>query len=201
MTQKSASNYPPLMPEPVSMPGAESADPADQPADAIGRAYQRDHEKAVRAIEVAAEFTPELKAAGTISPASAIDLLAYHLAHRVPSEAPTAESKPTSRIGGSLLPSSEPRILQPMQGPHGTFQVRPLPELDTYGLFFNERQLLAMHPNGYSCHNLAERILAVWAGSRKEEYALAQFDYILTCGGLGANRGSIEFIARGLPKD
>lgn len=45
-------------------------------------AYQHDHEKAVRAIEVAAEFTPELKDAGAISPASAINLLAYLLAHR-----------------------------------------------------------------------------------------------------------------------
>lgn len=110
-------------------------------------------------------------------------------------------SKPTHRIGGSLLPSSEPRILQPLQGKHGTFQVKPLPELDTYCLFFNEDVLLAMHPNGYSCHSLAERILAVWDGSRDLKYALDQFDYILACGGLGKQRGSIEHIARGLPND
>lgn len=110
-------------------------------------------------------------------------------------------TKPTHRIGGSFLPSSEPRILQPMQGQHGTVQVRPLPELDTYGLFFNDSLLLAMHPNGYSCHSLAERILAAWNGTRDVTYALEQFDYILACGGLGRQRGSIEHIARGLPND
>jgi hypothetical protein len=108
--------------------------------------------------------------------------------------------KPTSRIGGSLLPSSEPRILLTKTGEHGTLQVRPLPELDTYGLFFNETSLLAMHPNGYSCHGLAERILAAWNGERSVDYAMAQFDYILDCGGAGKKRDSIEFIARGLPK-
>lgn len=110
-------------------------------------------------------------------------------------------SKPTHRIGGSLLPSSEPRILQPQQGIHGTLQVRPLPELDTYGLFLNDNQLLAMHPNGYSCSGLAERILAAWRGERTVKYAMEQFDYILACGGLGMQRASIEYIASGMPKE
>lgn len=43
-----------------------------------------------------------------------------------------------------------------------TLRVRPLPDLDTYGLFYNEKRLIARHPNGYSCRNLAERILAVF---------------------------------------
>lgn len=108
-------------------------------------------------------------------------------------------NKPERRIGGSILPSSEPRILQPMQGAHGTLQVRPLPELDTHGLFMGE-QLLASHSNGFSCHNLAERILAAWEGKRDVEYALEQFDYILRCGGMGKSRESIEYIARGMPE-
>ena len=116
----------------------------------------------------------------------------------LPSEGLPAQA--TGRIGGSLLPSSEPLILQRMEGPHGALQVRPLPELDTYGLFFGDGLLLATHPNGYSCHALAERILAAWSGVRDVAYVLAQFDYILACGGLGRQRDSIEHIARGLPR-
>lgn len=107
----------------------------------------------------------------------------------------------TRHIGGSLLPSSELRILQPQQGAHGTLQVRALPDLDTHGLFFNETSLLAMHPNGYSCFTLAERMLAAWEGKKPVTYALEQFDYILACGGLGKKRESIEFITRGMPRD
>lgn len=51
---------------------------------AVGDAYQRDHEKAVRAIEVAAEFTPALKECMPITPASAISHLAYLLANATP---------------------------------------------------------------------------------------------------------------------
>lgn len=107
--------------------------------------------------------------------------------------------KPTHCIGGSFLPSSEPRILLPMVGLHGTLQVRPLPEIDTYGLFLDEQQLLAMHPNGYSCHGLAERIIAAWRGDRDVSYAMEQFDYILKCGGMGKQRDSVEYIASGMP--
>lgn len=114
--------------------------------------------------------------------------------------APSAPAKPTHQIGGSVLASSDPSILQPMVGAHGTFQVRPCPELDTYCLFF-EKSELAMHPNGYSCHNLAKRILEVWEGKREVQYAMEQFDYILACGGMGRQRATAEFIVRGLPKD
>ena len=111
----------------------------------------------------------------------------------------------TRPIGGSILPSSEPRILQTLQGLHGTFQVRPLPELDTHALFFTSKKgtggsiMLATHANGYSCRNLAERLVAVWEGTKDVSYAMEQFDYILQCGGLGKHRASIEFIAQGLP--
>jgi len=110
-------------------------------------------------------------------------------------------TKPTHRIGGSILPSSDPRILQPQTGAHGTLQVKPLPDLDTYGLFLNETLLLAMHPNGYSCSGLADRILAAWRGERDVKYAMEQFDYILACGGLGRQRASIEHIACGMPEE
>lgn len=117
-------------------------------------------------------------------------------------QATTAQSatKPTRHIGGSLLSSSEPRILQPQTGAHGTLQVKALPELDTHGLFFND-SLLAMHPNGYSCHVLAQRILGAWSDQLSVARAMEQFDYILACGGLGRQRASIEYIASGMPQD
>lgn len=100
-------------------------------------------------------------------------------------------------IGGSLLPSNEPRILQPLAGAYGTLQVRALPERDTHSLYFNETLCLASHPNGYSCHALAERILAVWRGDWTVAHAMAQFDYIIACGGEGEAREVVERIVRG----
>jgi hypothetical protein len=80
-----------------------------------------------------------------------------------------------------------------------------MPELDTHGLFlfdsifFNEgNQVLAIHPNGYSCHSLAERILSAWSSAGSVSIVMEQFDYILRCGGLGRERSSIECIARGV---
>ena len=49
-------------------------------------------------------------------------------------------------------------------------------DLDTHGLFHNG-QLIALHPNGYSCQELAKRMLA------KDRY-FQQAQYILDCGGL-----------------
>lgn len=122
----------------------------------------------------------------------------------------SAQPARSRNIGGSILPSSEPRILQVHAGEFGAFQVRAMPELDTHGLFLldpnlqffqGNEQLLAMHPNGYSCHSLAERILAAWRKERTVAYVLEQFDYILRCGGLGKSRDTIEYIARGMPQD
>lgn len=113
-------------------------------------------------------------------------------------------TRPASRIGGSILPPSEPAILKPLNGLHGVLQVRPMPEADTYGLFFTDKDgtsCLAQHSNGYSCHNLAVRLVDVWSGKREPAYALAQFDYILSCGGLGKGRESIVHIAMGLPEN
>lgn len=80
---------------------------------------------------------------------------------------------PARGIGGSLLPSSDARILKPL----GNLQVRALTELDAHGLFY-EGSLLATHPNGYSCRELAERMVA---GDERRVREQAQF--ILDCGG------------------
>jgi hypothetical protein len=84
-------------------------------------------------------------------------------------------------IGGSLLPSNEARILQPVETPFGTLQVRVIAELDTHGLFHKHARgesLLATHPNGYSCYALLERMAA-----HETDRAVEQTKYILNCGG------------------
>lgn len=87
----------------------------------------------------------------------------------------------TRHVGGSLLPSNCPRILQPVETPFGTLQVRVIAELDTHGLFHKHdrgESLLAEHPNGYSCHCLLERMQ-----KRDHDAVRKQVEYILDCGG------------------
>jgi len=111
----------------------------------------------------------------------------------------------TRHIGGSLLPSGSPEVYRPKIGQHGTFETRPLHEIDTHGLFYSAPagavdhgpMLIAMHPNGYSCDELAKRIIAAWRGETPPERALDQFDFILACGGMGKSRSAIEHIASG----
>lgn len=101
----------------------------------------------------------------------------------------------TRHIGGSLLPSSEPRILEPIDaGRHGTLQVRALKRKDTHGLFRTGgegplapegSELLAEHPNGYSCHELATRI-----ASGDKVRAMEQALYIIACGGKVTGQGA-----------
>ena len=74
----------------------------------------------------------------------------------------------------SILPNSSAQILQPMPG---GFQVAWGEDQDTHTLY-RSGKALASHHNGFSCHNLAERILKGGA-----EHAVAQFDYIRDCGG------------------
>lgn len=87
----------------------------------------------------------------------------------------------TRHVGGSLLPSNEPRILQAVDAPFGSLQVRVIADLDTHGLFLARPKietLLATHPNGYSCHVLLARMMQGDVdGVRK------QVDYLLACGG------------------
>ena len=85
-------------------------------------------------------------------------------------------------IGGSLLPSNEARILQPVKTDFGTLQVRVIAELDTHGLFHKHSKggsLLATHPNGYSCFALLERMQSGDVGRVR-----GQVQYILDCGGI-----------------
>lgn len=84
----------------------------------------------------------------------------------------------TTNIGGSILPSSSPQVLEPIATPKGVFQVRGMFHLDTHGLFVDSR-LVAMHPNGYSCRSLAERIASGDAARVRQ-----QAQYILDCGGM-----------------
>lgn len=87
----------------------------------------------------------------------------------------------TRHVGGSLLPSSEARILQPVKTSFGTLQVRVIDELDTHGLFLKHaagETLLVTHPNGYFCHALLERM-----SKREMDRVAAQVKYILDCGG------------------
>ena len=84
-------------------------------------------------------------------------------------------------IGNSLLPSSDPRILAPIKCKAGQLQVVPCEDADTYALVLTTDQYtatLATHPNGYSCHALAERLLA---GDRKRTDE--QIKYIIACRG------------------
>ena len=119
-----------------------------------------------------------------------------------------------ARIGGSILPSSEPRILQPITGKYGVLQVIPVEALDTYALQYtfprpkregdkgNEPDTytttIVTHPNGYSCHNLADRIIKVWNGEVADMHALKQFDYILDCGGMAKKESAFREILKGL---
>ena len=57
--------------------------------------------------------------------------------------------------------------------------------------------MLAMHPNGYSCKALAERIIQVWNGEKPPYYATNQYQYILDCGGLCRDEFIIEAVIKG----
>jgi hypothetical protein len=91
----------------------------------------------------------------------------------------------------SILPNSCERILRPIPCKCGHMQVRWMEDADSHGLFITHdrgESLIAMHHNGYSCHNLAERMLT---GNleRVEQQAL----YITDCGGLAASMERIRY--------
>lgn len=87
----------------------------------------------------------------------------------------------TRHVGGSILPSSDPGILRPLASKFGVLQVQVMAEEDTHGLFL-DGVLLAEHPNGYSCRELARRFAG--AGDAQD-----QADYIVRCGGRVAAAG------------
>ena len=93
-----------------------------------------------------------------------------------------------------------------LTGKHGQLQIKALPDADTFGLFYQPKPendqprgwtLLACHPNGHSCKELANRILAAWAGKGDGARAIEQFDFILRCGGLGQSLETILHVIRG----
>jgi hypothetical protein len=97
----------------------------------------------------------------------------------------------------SILPSSDATILKPMVGKHGVLQVKAIEQLDTYGLFYTDGSydsVIAMHSNGYSCHCLAKRIMEVWDGKHPASVAIAQYQFINSCGGMTKNDATMEYI-------
>lgn len=99
----------------------------------------------------------------------------------------------TRHIGGSLLPSSAPHILQRIPFASGALQVRALADLDTHALFHTHdrgESIVAMHPNGYSCRELAERIV-----QRDEKRIRDQAEYIQLCGGVTRHHDHIVAIS------
>ncbi len=97
--------------------------------------------------------------------------------------------KQSHHIGGSLLASNNEYILKPIHCQPLVFQVRPDIEADTHhliGTHDGKEFTLASHPNGFSCHVLAERIKL---GNR--DNAIRQADYIVACAGT-ANREKIN---------
>jgi hypothetical protein len=91
----------------------------------------------------------------------------------------------------SLLPNSAPHILNPISvGEERTLQVIWLPNVDAHGLFYfwgKGAAILAMHHNGYSCHSLAERLVAGdW------DKIINQVNYIRNCGGMAIGEGFFE---------
>ncbi len=116
-----------------------------------------------------------------------------------------------THFGGSLLPSSDATVMRPRVGKHGTFTVVALHEIEEHALFYRSAThthhvkqpdtwpgiMIATHANGFSCSNLADRIMSVWEGQRDSDYAIAQFRYILDCGGLGKKESTIDAIIMG----
>ena len=85
-------------------------------------------------------------------------------------------------IGGSLLLSSSPEILKPIQFKNGILIIIPDYTKDTHRLEFHSGDLkifLASHPNGFSCSVLAKRIV-----EQISDKIIEQAKYIVRCGGL-----------------
>ena len=84
-------------------------------------------------------------------------------------------------IGNSILASSDPSILVPIKFKDATLTVVPCDESDTHTLILKTAEgecELASHQNGYSCHELARRMID---GDMKR--TLDQAQYVIRCGG------------------
>ncbi len=109
-------------------------------------------------------------------------------------------------VGGSLLPSNSKEVLKLRVSTLGDLQVRVLESADTYALFYRATgaesfRMIASHPNGFSCAELADRMIHAWTMPLTESRCarvLQQFDYILDCGGGGLcmKRSAFEELVR-----
>jgi hypothetical protein len=114
-----------------------------------------------------------------------------------------------TNFGNSILPSHNQDTYKLLEGKYGKLQVRPIEELEEHGLFYlanpdpaspqtvRDWMLVVMHPNGHSCKALAERILQVWRGERRNSFAMDQVQYILDCGGFAQSSKRIGLIIDG----
>ena len=96
-----------------------------------------------------------------------------------------------SHMAGSLLPSHNSQTLQPMQFKGRTFKVKPLQDIETYALTV-DGAVLAMHPNGHSLKELADRIGRFSVGTADRQRVLDQWNYILACGGLTRSQTALD---------
>lgn len=112
-------------------------------------------------------------------------------------------AKDPARYGNPILPGSDPRILKPIEHSRATFQIVAVDQLEVHALMVTIKGEehysawpLAMHPNGYSCHALAERIAAYWAAPSADlkQRAIDQFIYITDCGGLKRGQATLDYL-------
>lgn len=101
-------------------------------------------------------------------------------------------------MAGSLLPSHDARVLAPKEIHGEVFVIEPFESLQTYVLKANG-SVIASHPNGYSLKELADRIAACATCKEQKtrgvayDRAVAQWDYILACGGLTRSKTVLEY--------
>lgn len=87
-------------------------------------------------------------------------------------------------------------------GQHGFFGIDPTIDLSNALVFAKdrtgaeERIRIMEHPNAYSLDALAVRIVKAWETGDVAP-VLAQYDFIVECGGEGMTREAIESIASG----
>lgn len=90
--------------------------------------------------------------------------------------------KSSAHFGSPLLPACAPHILVPIVTPYGVLKVIPIHELELHAVVL-DGFLLAMHANGYSVRNLAERVVQAWKDGSYQR-ATDQLEYIERCGGI-----------------
>lgn len=84
-------------------------------------------------------------------------------------------------FGGSLLPSNSAEILKAIPCSFGQLQVQIKGENETHALVLTQgdkETIIASHPNGFSCHALAKRMV-----NETPERIKEQLEYIVRCGG------------------